>query len=41
MIIHCYDDMGDHTATVNYLTIDPADLTGYDLYGNSVDLNPY
>lgn len=41
IIIRCYDDMGDHQATSNYLTIDPGDLTGYDFYGNPVDLNPY
>jgi len=41
IIIRCYDDMGDHQAASNYLTIDPGDLTGYDFYGNPVDLNPY
>ena len=41
VIIHCYDDMGDHTATVNWLTIDPTDYTGYDFYGNYVDLKQY
>lgn len=37
--IHLYEDMGDHTATIDWYYIDPDTLKGTNLMGDSVNLN--
>ena len=37
--IHLYEDMGDHTATVDWYTINPDTLKGRNMMGEPVDLN--
>ncbi len=37
--IWLYDDMGDHTATVDWYYIDPDTLTGTNMLGDFIDLN--
>ena len=37
--IHLYEDMGDHTATWGWYTVNRTTLQGEDLMGNAIDLN--
>ncbi len=37
--IHLYEDMGDHTATIDWYYIDPNTLKGTNLMGDAVNLN--
>ncbi len=39
LYIHLYEDMGDHTATVDWYEIDPKTLKGTNFLGDDVDLN--
>ncbi len=38
LFIHLYEDMGDHTATIDWYEIDPKTLKGTDFNGDPVDL---
>ncbi len=39
LYIHLYEDMGDHTATIDWYEIDPKTLKGKDFMGNDIDLS--
>ena len=39
LYIHLYEDMGDHTATIDWYEIDPNTLQGTDFNGNKIDLS--
>lgn len=39
LYIHLYEDMGDHTATIDWYEIDPKTLKGTNFEGNAVDLS--
>ena len=42
LLIHLYEDMGDHIATAAWYTIDPVTYQGYDdVEGGSIDFSPY
>ncbi len=39
VMIHLYEDMGDHTATYDWYTVDRNTLKGQDVLGNDIDLS--
>ncbi|MCR5487411.1 MAG: hypothetical protein K6F35_07745 [Lachnospiraceae bacterium] len=39
LYIHLYEDMDDHTATIDWYEIDPKTLQGTDFNGNKIDLS--
>ena len=42
VVIHLYEDMGDHTATAAWYSIDPNSFMGYDIImGVDIDFAPY
>ena len=42
MTVHLYEDMGDHTATIGWYTVDSITMQGSDdIFGTEIDFSPY